>query len=296
MRQLVTKTRNIIVLLTILVVLAALNLSAQKHKYVTHASILPDSSINPHDFNDQYYYDNGVQPKFLLERRNGIDFLSVFDKSDNPIHSDVRVLITLPAYDELGRMIFFVPLSRLNTYGFRDDEKGAAARDFAKSYPIYIFPNNYTRDDWAFNNNRQAALIYNPSEVLPPWGNPLGLRTIVTVRYSERALKDGHDLMGYMAKKNGLSIDGTPIIKTLEDMNLLNQEGLLVLTDQPNGPIEFSYLQYSVTPVIADPRKGAIAPDAFLFMANQNGQPLDAEMPFVHEFNCLQKTGDWCTH
>ena len=46
--------------------------------------------------------------------------------------------------------------------------------------------------------------------------------------------------------------------------------------------------------MIYDPRNGAIKPDAFLWMATVGGQPLPSEAIFVTEFNCLQKTYEWC--
>jgi len=40
--------------------------------------------------------------------------------------------------------------------------------------------------------------------------------------------------------------------------------------------------------------KGAIAPDAFLWMSTKEGLPLPAEQIFVTQFDCLKLTGEWC--
>jgi hypothetical protein len=43
-----------------------------------------------------------------------------------------------------------------------------------------------------------------------------------------------------------------------------------------------------------DPVKGAIARDAYLWMATVDGRPLQNEEMFVQQFNCLKKIGTWC--
>jgi len=51
---------------------------------------------------------------------------------------------------------------------------------------------------------------------------------------------------------------------------------------------------YAIAPVIANPTKGVIARDAFLWFSTRDGKPLEAEMIFVNQFNCLQRLGAWC--
>jgi hypothetical protein len=77
-----------------------------------------------------------------------------------------------------------------------------------------------------------------------------------------------------LGKKNGLTTDGTPIIKTADELN--NQleangcgaEGKLAFDGTDKGPV------WDVCPAIPDPRAGAIAKDAFLDQVhNRNGVP-----------------------
>jgi hypothetical protein len=77
-----------------------------------------------------------------------------------------------------------------------------------------------------------------------------------------------------LAKTNGLTTDGTPIIKTADELN--NQleangcgaEGKLAFDGSDKGPI------WDICPAIPDPRAGAISKDAFLDQVHQsNGIP-----------------------
>jgi hypothetical protein len=250
-----------------------------------------DTRINPHDFTDQYYAMNGVFAPVIFGRRNGSDALSVFGNSSNPYHTNVRVVATIPGYNENGDMVFFYPLGELQASGFIDDKVGMRAKETAEHFPIYVFPNPKIIDFRTFSNTRQAALLDDT------WGemnvrdvNPLGLREIFVVNYTDKAFgKEGVEMMQYFAKKNGMAADNTPIIRTLEDLRmLLKEEMITTLTTEYIGG------QYAIHPEITDPTKGAIATDAFLWMATVDGKPLTAEDAFVWQFHCLQKTQNWC--
>jgi hypothetical protein len=127
-----------------------------------------------------------------------------------------------------------------------------------------------------------------------PIANPLGLHVVVTVNYTPKAFtKEYLPTIGEMAKKNGLSLDGTPIIRNSWEISSLASNELITLKvagfqDQPYSR------RFAIGPVILDPRKGVIAFDAFLLMAGWDGNPIPAEAEFVRQFRCLQKSGDWC--
>ena len=120
--------------------------------------------------------------------------------------------------------------------------------------------------------------------------NPLGLREIFVVNYTEKAFgKDGFEMMEYFAKKNGMSINNTPIIRTMEDLSfLMKYEMIEAYALKYNGGT------YAIDPEIMDPSNGAIASDAYLWMATVDGKWLAGEDMFVRQFNCLKKTGNWC--
>ncbi|HVE56758.1 MAG TPA: hypothetical protein VNB22_08015 [Pyrinomonadaceae bacterium] len=272
---------------------------AQKISRGNLSTIAEDTSTYPHDFNDDYYIKNGVSPKFIIERRTGTDYLSVFGLTSDPRHRSVRVLVTLPAYGQNGEMLFWTPLGELREDGFTEDGIGMQAREAANTYPIYVFPKFSDPSLFAFTNVRQSALIDRTQEgLLPePYSNVLGVRVIVLVNYTEKAFntKEGVQMMQYMAKKNGLSLEGTPLIKTKSDLDELakyeciSMQKRVFWDDSPYRGI------YAISPIIIEPVKQAIAGDAFLFMVTKDGKPLDSESAFAAQFACLQKTGEWCS-
>jgi hypothetical protein len=256
----------------------------------SYSSFAEDTAINPHDFTDKYYASNGVYAPGIFGRRNGTDALSVFSNSSNPIHTNVRVVATMPGYNENGEIVFWYPLGELQYGGFTRDKTGMQARDLASHFPIYVFPDTSVIDFRTFANTRQAALLDNTFSQADRYMNPLGLREIFAVNYTEKAFgKDGFEMMEYFGKKNGMSLNNTPIIRTMEDLSfLMKYEMIEVSAQKYNGG------HYAIDPEIMDPVNGAIAPDAFLWMATIDGQPLASEMIFVQQFNCLKKIGTWC--
>ena len=93
-----------------------------------------------------------------------------------------------------------------------------------------------------------------------------------------------------LANRNGLALDGTPIIRSVSDLENLVSKGFAAKRprkqDGSEGPM------YGICPVIHDPRGGGVAPDATLgFVRRPDGTPLEPE--FLHQFLSLQVTGDW---
>ena len=256
-----------------------------------------DTAINPHDFTDEFYASNGILSKAIIGRRTGSDMLSVFSYSSNPNHTRVRVTATFPAYGPSGEMLFWYPLGELNDNGFTDDKAGLIARDAAFATPLYIFPlTTDTNDIASFNNVRHSA-VFGPRENYYPMfvADDLVIRRIVEVRYTAKAFeKEFQQMMNDMGGKNGVGVDGLPIISTMDDLMMFAKHELVAtstksLWDDPSGRG-----LYALAPVIADPTGGAIAPDAFLIMPTADGKPLPSEQAFATQFGCLKKFGYWC--
>jgi hypothetical protein len=254
-----------------------------------------DTSINPHDFTNLYYAQNGVIGKQIIWRRNGADGLSVFD---NLKGRGVRVIATVPAFDQNGQPYFWYPLGELSSVGFTNDKAGFFAREMASHFPIYLFPDEKYIHFNTIANTRQAPLMDNSWASL--WDNdsinPLGLRQIFLVNYNAKAFTpEGAEVMQYLMKKNGYATDKTPIIKTLEDMEILKKYECITIDDMgPTDTDQVYRATYAIAPVIANPTKGVIARDAFLYFSTKDGNPLESEMIFVNQFKCLQQLGDWC--
>jgi hypothetical protein len=95
-----------------------------------------------------------------------------------------------------------------------------------------------------------------------------------------------------LAVKNGLNLDGTPIIKTSDELNnQLEANGCGAEGQEDVGGADGGAV-WLICPAIMDPRNGAIAKDAFLDQVRYpNFTPLDPA--FTRNFNCLQQTGQF---
>jgi hypothetical protein len=148
------------------------------------------------------------------------------------------------------------------------------------------------RQDWRFATNRNAMdgsdnnCINNDPTVCAsqsdsPFGyfcdDLLGMWINTFFWYTVDPANPGTTcgpILTALGKKNGLTTDGTPIVKTADELN--NQleangcgaEAKMAFDGSDKGPI------WDVCPAIPDPRAGAIAKDAFLDQVhNSNGVP-----------------------
>jgi hypothetical protein len=166
------------------------------------------------------------------------------------------------------------------------------------------------RQDWRFSTNRSAI---DGSGPLSYFGDDLlGMWIITYFWYSAAGFgpqqtPDCKSALNFIAGRNGLSLDGTPLIKTGAELHFLenNLQGL-ESRDFPSPPATACALEgnldaggadhgpvWLVCPSIPDPTQGGIAPDAFVdTVHNLDGSPLDPQI--AASFNCLQKTGQFC--
>lgn len=274
--------------------LTALFLSAIFFAQMAQAQtdIFPIASVDkrPFDFSDKFYEKNGINPAQIVNKRNGADRFSIFDMAPSNEHSNVRVKVTMPAYDQYGNLQYWYLLGEIFQTGFAEGRTGQAARRVADRYKIYVFP-KASGNPLALGNNRQADIVDLPRNYFSD--NPVGLGTVVFVNYTREADVTMSRTLAVLAARNGLSTDGTPIIKTMGELNDLLNKGFITQTvrafDGSQGP------SWLIRPVIEDPREGAIAHDAFLVPTlNDDGSTFLTEAPFIENFNCLRRTGEWC--
>jgi len=154
------------------------------------------------------------------------------------------------------------------------------------------------RQDWRFATNRNgidgssgSGFGYFCDDILGAW--------VITYFWYTDAAVGPHPtsvcksaLQG-LASKNGTTLDGTPIVKTADELNLTleaNGCGDEVQLDQggaDGGPV------WLICPAIPDPKQGGITADAFPDVVRRsNGNPLDMEI--FNNFVCLQNTGQFC--
>lgn len=241
------------------------------------------------DFTDAYYTANGVKPGGLVFRPTGNDPISVVDEAPANHLRDVRVKLTLPAYDHSGDRLFFTVLGDLPPNGFTANAAGRRARQLAEASPVYVFPTRGSNPT-SISNNRQADLIDMRHGYFS--NNPLGIWVHVFVNWTPRAFNTaaGRRALNELAADNGRGLDGTPIITDLSELEDLTEAGLVTQVKRPQSEVG----RYFICPVYKDPRDGAIADDAFLAMVRRpDGTPLPAEQAFLDDFVSLQTTGDY---
>lgn len=238
-----------------------------------------------YDFTDAYYFQNGVNPGLISGRiQPGPTAVT-----DTPIFSyqrNVRALLTLSAYDNSGNLHYFTVLGGLSANGFTLDAAGKAARATADKFIEYLFPQAGT-DPIGFTF-RQSALLDMRNGYFG--ADPLGLWLHMWVSYTSKALttRDGKKTLDALAAKNGRDLDGTPIIKSISDIDNLFSKGYITKTTRPTT----DSLRYAICPVNADPTDGGIAPDQFLALPlKTDGTPV--EPAFLTNFQSLQNTGNW---
>jgi hypothetical protein len=175
-------------------------------------------------------------------------------------------------------------------------------------FPVTSVATPQLRQDWRFASNRNAidgsdnnivngsggsGVIVNNS----PFGyfcdDLLGIWIVTYFWYTVDPANPGTvcgPILSALGKKNGISLDGTPIIKTADELNNdLEANGCGAEGKEDVGGADGGAV-WIVCPTIADPRNGAISPDAFLDQVRlPNGQPLDPGLTV--NFNSLQRTG-----
>ncbi|MDX6695496.1 MAG: hypothetical protein QOF02_3099 [Blastocatellia bacterium] len=264
--------------LALLVALAAAPLSARA-----------DVKDRLFDFTDAYYLQNGIDPAQIVNRVNGIPPRSIFDNPNFAFQRNVRALRLNPAYNHSGAITFWTVMGDLFVESFTNNAAGQRARQIADNMVLYVFPTR-TGNPIGLGNNRQADIVDMRNGYFS--NNPLGLWLHVWVSYTDRAFNtsEGKKALDDLAKKNGLALDGTPIIKTLSDLENLFSKGLAVKRFRnPNGS---EGPMYGICPVVKDPTDGGIAQDNVLTVVRKtDGTPL--EPAFVINFDSLKNTGNW---
>lgn len=241
------------------------------------------------DFTNAYYWQNGVDPTKIVGRRTGTDGRSVFDTPPFSYQLNVRPTGAIPAYGHNGSIHFFSVLGTLNATSFTNDAAGRRAKRIADTYIEYLFPNR-TGNQISPGNVRQSAVLDMRNGYFS--NNPLGLWLQVYITYTDRAFNtsDGRKMLAELERKNGLGLDGLPIVKTMSELDKLVSKGFVAKRSRKEDGSEGT--RYSICPVIEDPTDGGIAPDMTLGITRRpDGTPVEFEI--LRQFNSLQQTGDW---
>ena len=273
----------------------------------------------------------------------------VDNSNNDPDRTNVRILATTGGYidDGTGAPTQFISiiafLESINNFTNAVNARGIKMKDIVSNFEAYgaikqILPNGVfaptpcgtmgdgttpcfdvtsvatprLRQDWRFSTNRNAI------DGSAPFGyfcdDLLGMWIITYFWYVKTGFGPGQtpqcgQMLAALGQKNGISLDGTPIIKTADELNFLEGKQVgsnpipgFLGTNPPNPPCmgegnentsgKDGGAVWLICPAIPDPRNGGIASDAFLDIVRVNGLPLDPA--FQTNFNCLQQTGKFC--
>jgi hypothetical protein len=277
---------NIIALLILALITISSAVSAQEKDGVSDTTPFA-ADLRPFDFSDRHYAANGIYPSQLLNRRNGADGFSVIDYSSERNHNNVRILATQTAYGPDGEKLFWNFYAEFHKTAFTPDNAGMEAYNLALESPIFTFPSTNRK-----GGDRQSPVI----EVAKGYfeKNVLGLGIVMVVEYDLGDLsREDAAYLEAMAKRNGRSADGTPIIRTTKEIGQLQRRNLVSVNIRQSD--DASATPFIVGRVIQFPDHGAIAPDAFLiYTKNTVGKPLDSEMFFIDSFECVKSGKSGC--
>src|SRR5215470_9984374 len=180
-------------------------------------------------------------------------------------------------------------------------------------FPVTSVATPTLRQDWRFASNRSAIDGSSPfgyfcDDLLGMW--IITYFWYVDTGFGPHQTSQCHQMLAALGQKNGISLDGSPIIKTGEELNFLegtpqdiNPIPGFSGQNPPNPPCAAEGQEdpggadggaiWLICPTILDPRNGAIAPDAFLDQVHKpNGAPLDPA--FNANFACLKFNGKFC--
>lgn len=273
-------------LVFVFLVLGNISSSAQfEPKTVMDDPGLTADELRPFDFSDKYYASNGVMADMILNRPNGGDGFSVADFTSDPRHNNVRILATYPAYGHDGETLYWNFYGQFNKNAFTEDPEGFAAYEIANGFPIYMFPGQ------SRNGDRQAPIIDNLEGYFDK--NVLGLGAVMVVEYKDPASLSKADLayLQDLSNQNGLSADGTPIIRTISELKQLQRRELVSITPRGDNGRTMPFI---VGKVIQYPEY-AVTRDAFLlYTKDVQENPLASEEFFIKTFTCFQENGRAC--
>jgi hypothetical protein len=239
-----------------------------------------------YDFTDSYYLQNGVNPAAIAGRRTpGATFVT-----SPPVafgQRDLRALFTIGGWQNGGQPIFYTVLGELSAASFTQDDAGRRAMRIADASPEYIFPKRGT-DPTGLGAPRQNFMLDISNGYFS--NNRLGLWIHTFVNFTDAAFNTsrGQRLLQDLGRKNGLALDGTPIIKTTSDLDNLFSKGMITKTTLPAATSG----RYAICPAVKDPTDGGIAADQFLFtVRDANGNPTDPKI--ARAFDSLRLNGRW---
>lgn len=177
----------------------------------------------PFQFSDEFYRDNGIDPGKIIDKLDCGDPRTACDEvAPGENFSDVRIRETTGGFEQDGKLLYYTVPGKLGPDAFLANEAGRRARNLADTFIAYLFPRAGGNPlSPAFPNRRQDNIFDTRGGYFS--NNPLGLWRITFVSWDGPNVARMHcrDTMDHMADSNGLDLDGTPVIRTVAEIENL---------------------------------------------------------------------------
>src|SRR2546430_1187474 len=184
----------------------------------------------PFDFSDAFYRSNGLDPAKIVGRVTGSDGRSVLGTAPDANHSNVRLTATAGGFDHDGALVFFVVPGQVNPATFLS--QGALSN--ANEFTAFGFPS-------ASGTGRRQDDVFDTRHGF--FGkDPLAVWKKAAVPYpsAARTPPAGKQALASLASANGTDADGTPLIRTTDNIESLQSNGFVTVTtlaqDGSQGP------------------------------------------------------------
>jgi hypothetical protein len=199
----------------------------------------------PFDFSDGFYLKNGVDPLQIMQRPGNPDrpasHWALDDSNTDPTRRGVRVTETTGGFDKDGNLIYYSIMGMLTPATFTNDSAGARAKAVAEDFRAFLFPKTTRKPDGspgsvilspAPPNRRQDNVFDTKTGYL--CDNLLGLWVVTFVVYTQQAFTPaGQAALAPIAATNGLDLDGTPLLKRVDEIEALAAKGYVELRVNP---------------------------------------------------------------
>ncbi len=185
-----------------------------------------------YEFTDAFYTQNGIDPATIGGRRQADGRLAVQDNPFFAYQRNVRALLTVGGWTDGGAPVYYTVLGELSGNSFLSTEAGRRALQVADRSPEYIFPARGTNPT-GLGSVRQPFMVDLRGGYFS--NNPLGLWIHTFVNYTDNAFntRDGQKALNDLAQRNGLGLDGTPIIRTASEIDSLYKKGYVTKLTLP---------------------------------------------------------------
>lgn len=197
--------------------------------YPARGRLEADTNINPppFDFTDEFYRQNGINPNLIGERagtpaRNALHW--TFDPTNtDPTRNNARILETTGGFDKDGNLIYYSIMGTMMPNAFTNDAAGARAQQVANAFRAFLFPKDPDHDGVVVLSpappNRRQDNIFDTRNAYF-CDNQLGLWILAFVNYTQAAFTpEGQAALLPIAMRNGIDLDGTPILKTVPEID-----------------------------------------------------------------------------